>query len=273
MFGRFILGLVLLLAACAPRPDAELSPLAKSLLREHRQSWVFTEADPLRVYGATATLRHQVAAEATWMLTAIDEMLGLPPQMETGFVFVIDHEADWDRILRAAGARVEGAALHIGREIYLRRSAAGPAQWMDIPHELVHFRLWQTYGDRLPLWLEEGLAQYMGWELARQFQLERGLELERELPALAPEHLLPWEEVMQWRAYPASPEALTAFYRQSEELVAQWARMATPMQWREDIRRLIEEGETLRDTLITSYDDGEERYHSLLRRAETKVLQ
>jgi len=207
------------------------------------------------------------------MLSAIDEMLGLPPQMETGFVFVIDQEADWDRILQAAGNRVEGAALHIGREIYLRRSAEGSTPWIDIPHELVHFRLWQTHGGRLPLWLEEGLAQYMGWELARRYQLARGLELERELPALAPEHLLPWEEMMQWSAYPAGPAALMAFYRQSEELVAQWARMAAPLQWRADIRRLIEEGETLRETLITSYDDGEERYRSLLRRAETKVRQ
>lgn len=34
-----------------------------------------------------------------------------------------------------------------------------------LAHELVHLRLWRRYGDRVPLWIDEGLATYLAEQI------------------------------------------------------------------------------------------------------------
>jgi hypothetical protein len=88
-----------------------------------------------------------------------------------------------------------------------------------VPHELLHFRLHDTYG-ALPLWLDEGLALRYGWRVAKAWAASQGLKIARSLPAVPEEKQMSISAVTSATQYPTDIAETQAFYRQSEELAA-----------------------------------------------------
>ena len=244
--------------------DRSLSPLASSVMREARRTWTHAESARFIYHVADATMLEQVVEETEWVCNAVGERLGLADADEKGRLFLFSSAPAWDEMIHNTGRRSKGAGLNIGREIYVLRDPEQSERYVDIAHEMVHFRLQQAYGDDLPLWLEEGLAEWLGWEVAAAYQLSRGLRLYRESrPTVPPESALTWPELMNVEQYPAEKDRNRAFYRQSRRLIDFLAPHVAEGDWTRLIEEVTAAQGDLEAVLRRSYDWSEARIDAM----------
>lgn len=240
------------------------SPLGRAVMRGGGRSWTHAESRRFFFHAAQGDALPALVAEVEWCYDEVCRQLGLPPLEQAGRLFVLDSAADWSRVMRSAGRMEEGVAMHVGSEIYLLRDSSHSVSYVDVPHELVHFRLWQAYGHALPLWLEEGLAVEIGWSVATAYQLTRQLRLYREQPPLEPDALIPWAAVFAAETYPTVLTDLQAFYRQSAALVAILRTKIPENEWPLFMASMNNRERSLESILIIDYEWKESELNELL---------
>ncbi|HOW96538.1 MAG TPA: hypothetical protein P5567_03190 [Kiritimatiellia bacterium] len=210
-------------ASSAPAGTGSFSPLARQLWKAGGPGWVRSEKNAFHVYGRSPWEVGDVRAEAESAWPAIEESLGPDPAPRPARIFVVGDRALWGRVLRGADRRKDSLAIQAGDEVFLLREPDAVADPGRLPHELVHLKLWRRFGDRVPLWLDEGLASYLGWAAAARVARAGRAPLDRRLPLYEAAQLQTMEEVQAVRSYSAMGPA---FYRQAEEMVAAVARRA-----------------------------------------------
>lgn len=221
--------------------DRDVSAVAAPLLRSVRRSWTHAESRSFMYHAASAALLAATVDEAEWCYTKIASWLPWPSEQRKGRLFIFDDRVEWEAMMRSGEHRKDGVAFHVGREIYILRGNEIPERYIDLPHEMVHYHVWQTYQNTLPLWLEEGLAVHFGWELASAYQLRQGLRLYRENAEPDQETWLSWDEVLARRTYPADPIKNRAFYWQAGQLVAFLAEVLSDREWVEVVQAFAED--------------------------------
>ncbi len=253
--------------------DRNVSRLGRAVMRGGTHAWIHAESETFTYHAATRERLESVAREAEWTYAEVSERLGLSPASERGHLFVVEDEGDWTRVMRAAGRRADGVALHVGREIFILRDGPGGRTFVDIPHEMVHYRLWQQYGRDLPLWLEEGLAEYLGWQVAIRYQRTRQLHLYRERSPVEEQTWIPWTTLFEMERYPADPRRTAAFYRQSGGLVGAIAEKIGEKNLGPLVQTIVEKGYTLKDALAIEFDLEESVVDDMLKRVEQEMKQ
>jgi hypothetical protein len=202
------------------RPESDLSALARRAVR--------LSAEPLRPVASAAAVvyaadpRQAAAAleEAEYALLEISRRLGVAAPTTTVHILFLQDEAVWSELARRRGYRADGLAFNTGREIYLRRDVE-PAKRPDrLAHELTHFVLRQTYGDGIPLWLDEGLASHLGFAVSRSYRAARGCRMAGAWPGLQWSPAESLESLTSRESVPDDYESARLFYRASEEMVA-----------------------------------------------------
>lgn len=239
--------------------DRDVARLGRAVMRGNARSWVHAESDRFTYHAATRQRLERVMRETEWSYAEVTRRLGLPPAKERGHLFVVEDEGDWSRVMRAAGRRTDGVALHVGREIFILRDEFSGRAYVDVPHEMVHYRIAQVYGRGAPLWLEEGLAEYLGWETALAYHAKRGLNLYREQAALSDEDWIPWPELFAMESYPDEPTRAAAFYRQTGRLLEEVADVIGKDRIGALTASVVRDGGTLREALKNDHEiDGAE---------------
>lgn len=199
--------------------EPQLSPLAKAVLRERAADWKHIPGRYLMAHALGLDEAPKLVSEADFAYERVGELLRLPARTNRPHLFLIRNERVWRDALQAGGVRAEGVSVQNQDEVYVLYNGRHGLEPVLIPHEMVHLRLWETYGRRLPLWLEEGLALSLAWQTAGEYRQTSELRLVRNLPALDAASLLSVDDLTRLDHYPSDQESLRAFYRQAEGLV------------------------------------------------------
>lgn len=229
--------------------DRRISSMARAFLKSGDGDWLHGESDLFIYHGRTLRRMERAAHEAEWAYAEVGARLNLPDPPRRGHIFILEDAATWKEVLRRSGRREDSAALHIHREIFLLCDGERSARYVDIPHEMVHFRLRQAYPDRLPLWLEEGLALFLDWELASAYQANRGLVLFREEAPPPAGAFIGRETLFHMRRYPRDLAEMRAFYRASETWVTALQALLGPEQISVLVERMTRPRADLQDVL------------------------
>ncbi len=200
--------------------DRNVSPLGRRLMRGNTRAWFHAESDHLIIHAAQEPLLSESAHEAQWCLMEIGRWLDLPALEKPVRVFVVKSSHDWARVMQAATHGGDGVAAHLAGEVFIRRVPDEEKRYVDLAHELVHARLYLAFGDRIPLWLDEGLAEYLGWRVAAAYYRQhRELHLVQEPAPVDEAQWMTWEQFFELRDYPDDPERNRIFYRQSYQVI------------------------------------------------------
>lgn len=195
-----------------------LSPLARGLL--DGSEWEHMGAKHVLVHAQSRDVLARAARQADFSLLYVHGVLGtLKTAEKPAHLFLVADADLWEKVLLGAGVRREGLAAHHGNEVFVFHDPGATLARLKIPHEMVHLCLDRAYGRALPLWLEEGLAGHWGWAVARTEGEAAGQQLERTMPALEANDLMPIETFTALETYPSDAARLRAFYRQSQDLV------------------------------------------------------
>jgi hypothetical protein len=199
--------------------DRRLSGVGRMIRHADRHEWLYGESAHFIGYATSLKELDALLAEAEFARAAAVRFLGLEPPTIQAHLFLISNDETWKKLIRDRGPEKEALAMHYRNEIYLRAGPSTNGRPDRVSHEIVHLLLRQACRDGLPLWLDEGLACFVGWHVAKEYGSTRNVVLSRHLPALSSSQVLPVEKLTSLREYPQDGDALPAYYRQVEELV------------------------------------------------------
>ncbi|NCC53257.1 MAG: hypothetical protein EOM20_18875 [Spartobacteria bacterium] len=200
--------------------NRDVSRLGNNLLKQADGERLHAESEHFIAHGddKEAIDRALRKAEVAWMEAG--QALRLMPTRKKAHVYILDNAA-WTDFTRKYRLLPDARAFAYKGEIFITDDAATDQTFRDdVLHEVVHYRLTYAYRDKLPLAVEEGLAQYIGWQITRGYYSFHGQRLERRRPPLHPDKLYPLNELLQMDAYPSDAAAMEVFNRQSEALIA-----------------------------------------------------
>lgn len=242
-------GLTLLaLSALDPDPDG-MSRLGRGVLKAGGDEWEVAATEHFTGYAPSGELVQLLLRKAEHASREVESALNLPPLTHRAHGFLITDSNLWQTVRRRGGWRTDGRALQYGNEFVLFIPEAETEMEDSIPHEIVHLCLRQVYENRMPLALEEGLANYLGWEITLEWHLKNGKIITRVQPRLPRESLWTLNELVSAQAYDQNPSRNHAFYRQSEAWVRGIASMIGPGQLGEFVR-LVFDGEMTWDQAL-----------------------
>jgi len=196
------------------------SSIGRRVLK-NAEHWIAGRSE--HFYALASSIRSVSSAieEAEFAWTWLDTWLGSSNQLSArSLIVIIDDPGLWKNLVKKHGLRHDSLALQIRQELYFKDDPEQSSRPDRIAHEVVHLRLNRDGRSSIPLWLEEGLANYAGWRCAVEYNRSKGITLYRNLPALSESRILPLASLLAQDEYPSDPETAKAFYRQSEEWVA-----------------------------------------------------
>jgi hypothetical protein len=204
--------------------DREPTPLGRAVLNAGKPDWVHAESARFVFHADSAASVEEIAGEAEFAYLKVDDLLGTNSVVRKGHVFVVERRAIWEKVLQGSNRRNDSVAMQLQNDLFVLKETNSVGNVLRVPHEMVHLRLWQQYGNRTPVWLDEGLAAYIGWKVAVAAHALRDKQLVRAPPYLKREHLISLEQLTSATVYPPGSEEGAAFYVEAELCVSAIAR-------------------------------------------------
>jgi hypothetical protein len=134
-------------------------------------------------------------------------------------IYIFEENQDWRAFQKAGQLDPWTGGLHSQNELFIQRNPAFKWKGHLLGHETAHLVLDRFYGSAgIPLWLNEGYAEYIGEVAYSAYYRARGYTAKPTSAPLAPADLLPLATLTGMAGYPPEPQ-VRAFYTQSEKLV------------------------------------------------------
>jgi hypothetical protein len=136
---------------------------------------------------------------------------------EKAHIYIFEKPADWESFQTAGQLEPWTGGIQSGSSLFIVRNPAYKFTDNTLGHEVVHLMLRRLYGSRVPLWLNEGMAQCFSKNAHASYQRARGYLAKPSSNGVAAEKLFPLSRLTTM-SYPPAAEVET-FYDQSERLV------------------------------------------------------
>ena len=134
-------------------------------------------------------------------------------------IFVFEKPEDWQAFQQKASLDPWTGGVHIGGDLFLLRNAAFKFKGRTLGHEVTHLVLHRFFGGDIPLWLDEGYAEYASIRAYASFERARGYNARPQSNAFAAADFMPLDKLINARSYPSDTKQVGPFYAESERLV------------------------------------------------------
>jgi hypothetical protein len=192
---------------------------ARAALAIRPEKWKTAETDNFIIHYRRVTEAQKVAREVEFNLWFVAQSLGAKPESyaRKSHVFVFEDEKEWNAFLASVNAPSWFGSFANGDDLYL--SVRGPnGAGFDshtLAHETTHAVVARICpGERWPVWLNEGFAEYMGGAAVAARKHETVKRHERNLF----EADMPLDELFALKKYP-EPAEVPHLYQSSEKFV------------------------------------------------------
>lgn len=200
--------------------DRQVSPLGEKALSIRPNDWHHAETANFIYHYFSESAAHPVATEAEFYYHAIAAEL----EKDTSHwerkchIFIFEDENDWHSFQAVGGLEPWTGGIHSQGELFIPRSP-GKFKGNALAHEVTHLVVYRFFGSGVPLWLNEGLAEYTATRWYASFWRARGFMARPKSIAIAPENYLPLAKLTSYIGYPNTDAEVIAFYSESERLV------------------------------------------------------
>lgn len=240
------------LALCAPEPEwrdldaagvdrALLHPAAAAVLDDPAHRWRHAAAGPFVLHFERQMFATRVARMGVFFHQRIAaDFPGLPDTLGgPSHLFLFRDDKDWQAFLQGyAGAPEWSGSLVSGHAMFLLQQDSVSSSGDVLAHEMTHLVFNRILGGRIPLWLNEGLAEWYAVTLYPEF---KGIKRSVTGEFRGRKDLLP--VAMMWSAdvYPSDPETVRRFYH-TAKCMAGYLVTEYPREKMEALVRALREG-------------------------------
>jgi len=247
--------------------NQQLGPLGQKALAIRPADWKHAETDNFILHYRRVTEAKKVAREVEYDIWFVATALGAKKEQyaRKSHVFIFEDQNEWQGFLAQTPAPQWAASFARGDELFLNlRNVEGMAfDSRILAHETTHAVVARLYpGTQWPLWLNEGLAEYMG---AASVAARKNQPIQRH------EHTLDFaamslDQLQQLQVYPDDPVQVAELYETAEKLV-RFLMTELPKERFTQFINAVLSGRTLQEALLqvypdklASYDDFEKKF-------------
>ncbi len=201
-------------------PDRQLRPLGQAALAIRPSEWKHTETANFICHFFHSYAAAPVTVEAEFYYRVIAQELGKDTTRweRKSHIFVFETAEDWAAFQRKGALDPWTGGIHSGGELFIRRDPAFKFQGNTLGHEVAHLVVDRFFGSNVPLWLNEGYAEYVSRRCHAAFQRARNYASRPTSRGLPAGVFVPLAELTAAVSYPAEVEKVHAFYTESEKL-------------------------------------------------------
>ncbi len=196
-----------------------LSPMGRQLLDDPEFKWEHAHTEHFVVHFERQTFAVKVARQAEFFYDFISSDLGSAQDHMTNrsHIFIFRDGEDWKHFISAYKVDIEWAfSLVNGMVMYLQQAENSSDSWAILGHEMTHLVFNRFFPGRIPLWLNEGTAEWYG-EFA--YAAFKGIKKSKRQVFRRINEVYPIASLVSMPAYPSDPKAVRSFYDTSKFLV------------------------------------------------------
>ena len=183
--------------------------------------WEHSETEHFIFHTEAGFSTPQLANAAELFYASIKKDLGITEDNfeRKSHIYVFLSEPAWRTF--ATKVNLEGwtGGFCTGRELFFQTRANYKFQGTTLPHEMTHLALYRFVGGDIPLWLNEGFAEFEGTRLFRTYLRRHGVNVRGLNPPVAKDHYRTVDTLTRAVDYPTDDDDVKAFYAESERLV------------------------------------------------------
>ena len=237
--------------------NQQIDELGQKALAIRPDDWKHAETENFILHYRRVTEAKKVAREVEYDLWFVATSLGAKKEQyqKKSHVFVFQDDKEWKDFLSQTPQPPWAASFAYGDNLFLSvRNKEGAGMSFDsrlLAHETTHAVVARLYpGTRWPLWLNEGLAEYMG---------AASVAARKNQPLKPHEHTLTFagmslDQLQQVQQYPQDPVLVAQLYETSEKLIRFIMTQLPKDRFTQFIAAVLA-GRTLRDALLYVYPD------------------
>lgn len=203
---------------------AELSqrdpnPLGEKALAIQPDEWKHAETDHFIYHFRHSYVAAPISVEAEFHYRVIAQELEReqPPGDIKSHIYIFERPEEWHTFQVFGKLERWTGGIHSLGSLFIQRNPAYKFTDNTLGHEIVHLIVHRFYPESIPLWLDEGLAQYISKNAHASYQRARGYIAKPHSKAIAPENLIPLGRLVAMTEVPS--DRVQTFYDESERLV------------------------------------------------------
>ncbi|MGB8169270.1 MAG: hypothetical protein WCF18_17360 [Chthoniobacteraceae bacterium] len=200
--------------------DRQLRTLGQAALGIRAADWKHAETPNFIYHFFHGFVVAPVSVEAEFYYRVIAQELGKDTTQweRKSHIFVFESAEDWAQFQRNGALDPWTGGVHSRGELFIRRDPQFRFKGNTLGHEVAHLVVDRFFGANVPLWMNEGYAEYVSMRCYAAFQRARNYRARPVSAAVNGERFIPLAELTSAVAYPAEVEQVHAFYSESERL-------------------------------------------------------
>lgn len=201
--------------------DSSVTPLGRAALSIRPTDWKHAETKNFVYHFFQSFIATPVSVEAEFYYTIIAKEL----EKDTAkwerkcHIFIFEKTEDWAQFQARSSLDPWTGGIHAGGELFIQRNPEYKFKGSTLGHEVAHLVVHRFFGPGIPLWLNEGYAEYAAIRGHAAFYRARGYDARPKAQAVDPARFIPLAKLTDARGYPADITEVTTFYTESERLV------------------------------------------------------
>ena len=133
-------------------------------------------------------------------------------------IFIFEKPEDWAAFQQKGALDPWTGGLHCQGELFIVRNPETKWKGSTLGHEVTHLVVHRFFGNGVPLWLNEGYAEYASSRNYAAFYRARGYSAKPRSRPFSPAQFIALSQLTSLTTYPQDVLQVAAFYAESEKL-------------------------------------------------------
>jgi hypothetical protein len=201
--------------------DHNLSIMGKVALSIRPSEWQHSESANFVYHYIHSFVATPVSVEAEFYYRVIAKELQRDTTQweKKSQIFIFEDPADWAEFQRKAYLDPWTGGIHSNNDLFIIRNPAFKFKGHSLGHEVTHLVIYRFFGNGIPLWLNEGYAEFASLRAHASFMKARGYVAFIPGPKFSEADFIPLKTLTEILTYPKDDHQVEVFYSESEKLV------------------------------------------------------
>lgn len=195
------------------------NPLGEKALSINPEQWKHAETEHFIYHFVHSYVATRVSIEAEFHYRVIAKELerDQPATDTKSHVYIFERPEDWAQFQGLGELEKWTGGIHSGGSLFIVRDPRSKFSNNSLGHEIVHLVIHRFYPDGVPLWFNEGIAQYISKSAHASYERARGYIAKPRATSISESDLIPLKNLVNATRVPN--DHVETFYDESEKLV------------------------------------------------------